>query len=72
MKVDENNYKNLIINNSQYFYLELNFTKTKPDYTKFVKPYFMYNGNSVRFTGNSIMNDTYGSIELPFGNYYKA
>jgi hypothetical protein len=32
----------------------------------------MYNGNSVRFTGNSVINDTYGSIELPFGFYYKA
>jgi hypothetical protein len=32
----------------------------------------MYNGNSVRFTGNLIVDEKYGSIELPFGYYYKA
>jgi hypothetical protein len=32
----------------------------------------MYNGDSVRYNGNDIKKDRYGSIELPFGNFYKA
>ena len=32
----------------------------------------MYNGKSKRFTGTNITDDSYGSIELPFGQFYKA
>ena len=63
----------MIINNDQYFYLELNFSLSDTtQYSEFVKPYFLYSGESWRFTGNSIVNESYGSIELPFGYFYKA
>jgi hypothetical protein len=71
IKLNETDFKNLIINNSQYFYLELNYSQ-KTSRSKFVKPYFRYNGNSVRFTGNKVVKEDYGSIELPFGYFYKA
>jgi len=32
----------------------------------------MYNGRTQKYNGYSILPGSYGSIELPFGGFYKA
>ncbi len=47
MKIEEERFRDIIIENSQYFFLEMEVIKRGDKYTQFTRPYFMYNGDSV-------------------------
>ena len=68
--VTDERFKDLIISKSHLFYLEISYITANAN--KFIKPFLMYNGNTIQFTGTATKPDKYGSIELPFGFFYKA
>jgi len=45
MDVSDEKFKNLTISKSHFFFLEINYVTANPN--KFVKPFIMYNGNTI-------------------------
>ena len=64
-------FKTIIIENYQYFRINIKYVGTGlvMDKTKF---YLLYKGNNVLFTGDNINFDSFTSLELPFGSFYKT
>ena len=64
-------YKNIIIENYQYFRLDVNYTGSDL-VMKRSKLYLLYKGNNVLFNGDGVQHLEFTSLELPFGTFYKT
>jgi hypothetical protein len=62
----------LIIENSQYTRIDVNYTSANKFAIPGTKLFLLYNGMSSYFTGKEVDKIPFGSLELPFGHFYKT
>lgn len=60
-----------MITNAQYFRLDFVYIGEEFIYHK-TKLYMLYKGNNILFTGDNIEKQSFTSLELPFGSFYKT
>jgi hypothetical protein len=68
---DQALFSSIRIENYQYFRIAIKYKG--PDLVmNQTKLYLLYKGNNVLFTGDDITFDSFTSLGLPFGNFYKT
>jgi len=71
IKKDHEACEKIRIENYQYFRFNVKYKGPKLVMDK-TKLYLLYKGNNVLFSGDDVTFDTFTSLELPFGYFYKT